>query len=829
MDDDKPIIPKYSNKKCTPLQIPHKLLPYLVNYEDYDLDYKIGSGAFGDVWKATDKRRNVLVALKVLHNQDLKLRELQHFLTEVQTLVDCKNKFVVPFLGFTNRYPYCIATELETNGNLTMLIADCKKRGKFPGTTLAKIAIGVAAGMIFLHSRDIIHRDLKPSNILLTDDYLPMICDFGISRIDDGSPMTQMAGTPMWMAPEIINGKDYTLSADIFSFGMLLYEMNTFNKPFEMKKGTEIIEDIKNGNRPTIPNNIDKNMRKLIQQCWDEEPSNRPPFVIIYKQLTEFTATFENCDKSKVRSFIKQINLDQATMERSTSSEFGEHKTPPAPLTLDDFLNNPDKLNIYTFVQFLLCARDYFKQVHNGPKDIQVLNLLSKTALQSEYGKTIVKSEIAKYLPFAEHPTECTEFVSRVCVRSNNNDDSTLLETVRSFLSRNQAIYTLRIIQSVSMRSMYSPTLKLLLDEYQQFIHQKDCVVLFLKILLNYTMANKTDKAITQSANLIFSRVHEKERMYRMEKIPSSSDDSDEEDDNKVDDDIESNEFYNKTMKYCYKGLIFLAKNPIESEDDDDPYRPNIQLRIIMMHLEDTQLQKYVIKFLSSITGFPVNTKTIRGVLNACLNHKTATKFLLNMIDNEESSINYFLKHYKWIENELPTKKSTFQIFNKIAEIIKKKDDTQTIDQFVKFIQNVANKNSSLALECLQSLPKEGFLDNPLFIQSFRKSYVICFIFDSLANEQQEKDPQKTQILKALQFITEFSSFTGRGFSSISNTLVSYLNDEILAQKVVETCISLCSNERCKKQFLKIELSQKVIDCTFVQKHTKKQLIELLK
>ena len=828
-----PIIPKDSSKKHLPFQTPDNLIPYLVNYEDFELNFQIGTGAFGNVWKALDKKNDRIVAIKVLTKEELSLRELQHFITEAQILIKAQSQFIVPFYGFSNCYPYCLITKLARNSNLNTLIGEYKNK-KLPGTTFTKIAIGIVAGMIHLHSLDIIHRDLKPSNILLDTDFVPMICDFGISRTDDGSHMTKMAGTPMWMAPEIIDGKDYTLSADVFSFGMLLYEMNTLQKPFPMMESIKIVKAIKSGYRPPIPDTVEKNMKKLIESCWDENPDNRPPFVVIFDTLTKFKACFQNCVKEKVKQFIKEIKLDQNTMKKSMSFETQEGRKTYHPLTLEDFINDHGKIDVYTIIQFLVCSIDYLKTKEYQYK-YAVLSLLQKVALRQEFTKTIVDSNVLMVLPFGDYPDECVEFICRVVVRSNDDNDADMLRGIRNILKYAKPIYTLKILQAISMRSLTSSPLKLLIQDSDSFIYEKDCIILYLKILLNYVKENRKLPLVTESCQLIFSTILEKEKYYRTDSKQ------------KVDENINSNDFYNEIMKLCYKGLLFLSENSVilQEEGIQNNYKPNIKLKQVLFHLEDIRIQKYVINFLKNIEGFPVNKKTLISVTNACINQKNATLMLLDMIENNDFALDFFLKHKKWAKNELPDWDSTFQIFLKIYQMIKKKNDEKYYSKLISFLDYYANEIPIIALKCLQIIPKGDVNNNSIIIDLFKKSYVICSIFYNLIHNMNEKTNQTKHTKEnfgnltnssifldnrktALSFLSEFSSFIGKGFSTVVNYLIEFLGDEQIAQKTVETLTNISSNKKCKRIFLKVNILKHVQDSQFVHDNTKKHFSLML-
>ena len=122
-----------------------------------------------------------------------------------------------------------IVLEIFDRGNLEQIIAD--KTQPLPLQLAVHLVLGAARGMRYLHSLGIIHRDLKPANLLVTNDWTAKIADFGMSRITD-KLMTRGVGTPIYTSPEALEGRSYTLKADVYSFAFVLWEIVTREIPF---------------------------------------------------------------------------------------------------------------------------------------------------------------------------------------------------------------------------------------------------------------------------------------------------------------------------------------------------------------------------------------------------------------------------------------------------------------------------------------------------------------------------------------------------------------------------------------------------------------------
>ena len=148
--------------------------------------------------------------------------------------------------------------------------------------------------MIVLHQNYVIHRDLKPGNILIDKDFYPHITDFGLSKFLDSvhsKSQSKSCGTPCYMAPEVIDGNHYDGKADVYSFGILMYQIVTDCRPYplfdkgkikEFRLNQKIVDE---NYRPTFNFPVKKALKKLIEKCWSKDPKNRPTFEEIFNRL----------------------------------------------------------------------------------------------------------------------------------------------------------------------------------------------------------------------------------------------------------------------------------------------------------------------------------------------------------------------------------------------------------------------------------------------------------------------------------------------------------------------------------------------------------------
>lgn len=245
---------------------------------------KVGSGSFGDLYKGTYFSQEV--AIKVLKPERINKEMLGEFSQEVYILRKVRHKNVVQFIGACTKNPnLCIVTEFMSRGSVYDFLH--KQRGVFKLPSLLKVAIDISKGMNYLHQNNIIHRDLKTANLLMDENEVVKVADFGVARVQAQSGvMTAETGTYRWMAPEVIEHKAYDHKADVFSFGIVLWELLTGELPYSQLTPLQAaVGVVQKGLRPIIPRDTNRRLAELLERCWQQDAAQRPEFSEILEIL----------------------------------------------------------------------------------------------------------------------------------------------------------------------------------------------------------------------------------------------------------------------------------------------------------------------------------------------------------------------------------------------------------------------------------------------------------------------------------------------------------------------------------------------------------------
>ncbi|KAG2649563.1 hypothetical protein PVAP13_1NG116300 [Panicum virgatum] len=245
---------------------------YEIPWEDLDIGERIGLGSYGEVyhadWNGTE------VAVKKFLDQDLSGVSLEQFKCEVRIMSRLRHPNVVLFLGYVTQPPnLSILTEYLPRGSLYRLLH--RPNSQVDEVQRLKMALDVAKGMNYLHSSHptIVHRDLKSPNLLVDKNWVVKVSDFGMSRLKHHTFLSSKstAGTPEWMAPEVLRNEPSNEKCDVYSFGVILWELATMRVPWSGLNPMQVVGAVGFQNRRLdIPKEVDPQVASIISSCWDK-------------------------------------------------------------------------------------------------------------------------------------------------------------------------------------------------------------------------------------------------------------------------------------------------------------------------------------------------------------------------------------------------------------------------------------------------------------------------------------------------------------------------------------------------------------------------------
>jgi len=270
-----------------------QILPTTISESEITKQDVLGSGQYGTVYRALF--RHSIVAAKVLSADvsELTTEEIEKLKVEAKILQHIHCPHIIKFYGacITNNN-ITIVTELMSKGELGALLL--KTNVALSDFQKIRMGLDIAVGMNWLHTsrpHQFIHRDLKPSNLLVDNQYRVKICDFGFCQVKDPNisnlQPSGRIGTLKYMAPEVIKNGQFSEKIDVYSFGLIFWEILTRKRCFEQfgeREADMLMSHVLKGGRPEIPK--DYIFRDLLERCWHQDPDVRPSFDQIVVEIS---------------------------------------------------------------------------------------------------------------------------------------------------------------------------------------------------------------------------------------------------------------------------------------------------------------------------------------------------------------------------------------------------------------------------------------------------------------------------------------------------------------------------------------------------------------
>ncbi|OHT02174.1 hypothetical protein TRFO_30839 [Tritrichomonas foetus] len=365
--------------------VPAELYPYLCSMLDFEI-----SMTHGSILMVLEKSTGIPYVIKKLSGQI----NPDTFYKEFMNVFNAENGAILHIHGFIPS-PFGIVYENQPNGTLDDIL-ESERISNAPSSWNATakniVLFGIAEGMRQLHSKRIMHRNLKPSNIILDNNYYPYIADVGFTR--------EYCRNPSYMAPEMLAGNAYKSKVDIYSYGIIVYQVLSMHPPFDSTKSfSQIKQMVVDGVRPEIPSSIPESFANLIKVCWNQDSTSRTTFSKIVNGFIKGVFVLPDADKAFLLRYQRTVAPQYEPKEFCMAARI---KT------------ESDQGNIestYDFAKCLLQGKGLIKNIHEGRKYLKIA--ADKGFPQAQY-------EHARYLMrFEKDDDQAIEYMKKAAANNN--------------------------------------------------------------------------------------------------------------------------------------------------------------------------------------------------------------------------------------------------------------------------------------------------------------------------------------------------------------------------------------------------------------------------
>ncbi|KAL5727926.1 non-specific serine/threonine protein kinase [Ranunculus cassubicifolius] len=319
------------------------------NYHVIDL---VGEGSFGKVYKGRRKYTGQTVAMKFILKHGKSEKDIHNLRQEIEILRKLKHENIIEMLdSFETPQEFCVVTEFA-QGELFEVLEDDKC---LPEDQVQAIAKQLVRALHYLHSNRIIHRDMKPQNILIGAGCIVKLCDFGFARAMSTNTVVlrSIKGTPLYMAPELVREQPYNHTADLWSLGVILYELFVGQPPFYTNSVYALIRHIIK-DPVKYPENMSSSFKSFLKGLLNKVPQSRltwpslleHPFVkessedLEARELRAETAASRGCDAAwkgetnKISPFVDQSSV--ASPENNNARTLLSDGQPHSPCSTNE-------------------------------------------------------------------------------------------------------------------------------------------------------------------------------------------------------------------------------------------------------------------------------------------------------------------------------------------------------------------------------------------------------------------------------------------------------------------------------------------------------------
>ena len=376
----------------------------------YEIINKIGNGGMATVYRATDLVLKRYVAVKILRDEFTTDEEfIRRFETEAQSAARLTHPNIVSIydVGVDNGV-YYIVMELIQGKTLKEIIVE--ERGPLPWKWSVNVAIQIASALEMAHKNNIIHRDIKPHNIIITEDGIAKVTDFGIAKAVSNSTITAFGttiGSVHYFSPEHARGGYTDAKSDLYSLGVVMYEMVTGKVPFDAD--TPVSVALKHMQEDPVPpieenKNLPEAVNKIILKALKKDPMLR------YQTATEMLQDLRMALKNPSGDFVEEVDYDETARTQKISTNMYENQRKANGKKENKFIafiKTHPKLSIFLgiiILFFLAFGGTTLVLNVTNPKEVQLPNVVGLS--QEEAKQKVEEAKLKFEVSSEEYNTE---------------------------------------------------------------------------------------------------------------------------------------------------------------------------------------------------------------------------------------------------------------------------------------------------------------------------------------------------------------------------------------------------------------------------------------
>lgn len=695
-----------------------------------------GPYGFLNTISLTSNNNSIFLTSRRFSKDPLTEEQVQYYISEARFLLNLSHPFVVQYYCFTYKLPFSFITK---NTHISTLYDRINKRAfKKPlsGSEKSIIVICIASSMMYLHSMNIVNYDLSSENIYLYDNDYPKLGNFSSHPYSDYFPNYNQINkieNNQWTPPELYDDEDDFMSpkTDVYSFGIILWELLTEQCPYSDINPSEYEFRIKkNCERPKIPEETPKHLKKLIELCWSSDPEERPSFHKIYELFTSKKVLFPNTD---INLLAKAAAVSDEWMKTHGPKKKDFRNVSDIPnffriSTLKEILEYTSSLDETNCQPFFEGVNELLKDDSDERKFTGLFEILQLITLNPKCVQIYIQTNHIQNLPFLN------EYYSELClsilIPIFSVSPSSLTPSLFKILETLTSQYSIKVIRLISV---YASN-KLDVETYRKLL---DFLLIQSNLLIqnnaSFPLIHTVYKLIKSAPKLLEIRGQFIIRLFSTCLSSSSND----------------------CIISTYNALIMLRPQIIPVECD-----------VFCRHLEDHMIRPKTLQLLCFTRPVKITQRLIEFILKETKRAKLAQNAILMLSRHNDVSQILLAKPSIWMAPGLVSIETSLKIVLILMQQNANRQQLVKCNQiFANLLNQAIDKTQLSVIDALYSTVR-NLPANPDFITALSNSGFISN-FLKIANDSDNEGVQLrgyylVDYLGRIKFVTDYLIFLPR-------------------------------------------------------------------